>query len=119
MLVPGPVDNAVGAARHRPSLEGVRIEVAGDELVALGESMSHVADDLAWCADSVASRSWALGDGRSRSALAAVLGDFEHQRLALGRRLDDLGEALRRAGAAYVDVDETATLLFAGQGDPP
>jgi hypothetical protein len=113
------VDNAAGAPRHRPSLEDVRIEVAGDELVVLGESMRQVADDLAWCADSAASRSWALGDGRSGPALAAGLGDFEHQRLLLGRRLDDLGGALRRAGAAYVDVDEAASNLFAGAGDAP
>ncbi|WP_345501928.1 hypothetical protein [Pedococcus ginsenosidimutans] len=97
----------------------MRIEVSGDDLVALGESMGHVAADLAWCADSAASRAWALGPGRSRGALAAVLGDFEHQRLLLGRRLDDLASGLRRAGAAYVDVEQDAASLFAGSGDAP
>jgi hypothetical protein len=113
------VDNVAGEVWHRPSLGDVRIEVSGEALVALGASMSHVADDLAWCADSAAARSWALGDGRSRDALAAVLGDFEHQRQLLGRRLDDLGGALRRAGSAYVDVDEAASTLFAGPWEAP
>lgn len=93
--------------------------MSGDDLVALGESMGHVAADLAWCADSAASRAWALGPGRSRGALAAVLSDFEHQRLLLGRRLDDLASGLRRAGAAYVDVEQDAASLFAGSGGAP
>ena len=93
--------------------------MAADDLVALGESMGHVAADLAWCADSAASRAWALGHGRSRGELAAVLGDFEHQRLLLGRRLDDLGAALRRAGAAYVEVEQEASSLFAEPGGAP
>jgi hypothetical protein len=48
-----------------------------------------------------------------------VLGDFEHQRLLLGRRLDDLASGLRRAGAAYVDVEQDAASLFAGSGGAP
>jgi hypothetical protein len=91
----------------------MRIEVSGEALVALGRSMGHVADDLAWCADSAASRAWALGHARSRDALAAVLGDFEHQRLLLGRRLDELGAGLREAGAAYVEVEQDSASLFA------
>lgn len=110
------MDNRRAVSGRPPSLPGMRIEVAGDELVALGESMGHVAADLAWCADSAASRAWALGHGRSRGALAGVLGDFEHQRLLLGRRLDDLGAALRRAGAVYVEVEQDAASLFAGAG---
>ena len=90
--------------------------MAGDELVALGQSMGHVDADLAWCTDSAASRAWALGHGRSGGELAAVLGDFEHQRLLLGRRLDELGAALRAAGSAYVDVEQDASTLFDSGG---
>ncbi|MEO5981335.1 MAG: hypothetical protein ABIQ13_03355 [Pedococcus sp.] len=89
-----------------------RIEVRASDVAALGEAMSRVAADLQWHALAVADRSWALGHGHSAVALADVLGDFEHQRLMLGRVLDDLASGAREAGALYVEVDQQVAGLF-------
>jgi hypothetical protein len=50
--------------------------------------------------------SWALGPGQSAGLLREVLGDFEHQRLCMGRALDHLGDLAHGAGAAYVEVED-------------
>jgi hypothetical protein len=43
-----------------------------------------------------------------------VLGDFEHQRLVLGRHLDELGRLAQVAGALYADVESGTTTSLAG-----
>ncbi len=95
-----------------------RIEVQAADVAALGEAMSRVAADLRWHAVAVADRSWALGPGHSAAALADVLGDFEHQRLVLGRALDDLATGARHAGALYVEVEQQVAGMFDPGGVP-
>ncbi|WP_460968666.1 hypothetical protein [Pedococcus soli] len=99
-----------------PAPVSTRIEVSGSEVAALGVALSHVATDLQWHAAEVADRGWALGVGHSTAALGDVLGDFEHRRLVLGRALDDLAVAARRAGGLYVEVEAAVGgMVDAGQ----
>lgn len=95
-----------------------RIEVRAADVVALGEVMAGVAADLQWDASAVADGSWALGAGHSAGALAEVLGDFEHQRLVLGRALDDLASGARTAGGCYVEVERQVGGMFEAGGAP-
>lgn len=88
------------------------------EVIALGEAMTRVGADLRWSAQAAAGQAWALGPGRSAAALADVLGDFEHQRLVLGRVLDDLATGARHAGALYVEVEEQVGGMFDTGGAP-
>jgi len=81
------------------------IEVDPEILADLGRSLTEVAADLQWQATSAAEQAWGLGPGDSAGALAAVLGDFEHQRQVLGRGLDDLAGRVTSAGRLYADVD--------------
>jgi hypothetical protein len=64
----------------------------------------------------VADRAWSLGPGHSARALADVLGGFEHQRLVLGRVLDELAGAARHAGALYVEVEHQVGGMFGPGG---
>ncbi len=89
-----------------------RIEVQAADVIALGEAMTEVAADLQWSAQAAAGQAWALGSGHSAAALADVLGDFEHQRLVLGRVLGDLATGARHAGALYVEVEEQVGGMF-------
>jgi hypothetical protein len=82
-----------------------RIEVSSDAIMALGAALMQVADDLEWHAVRSSEQAWALGPGDSAGALAAVLGDFEHQRQVLGRALDDLATRAVRAGRLYAEVE--------------
>ena len=82
-----------------------RIRVSPQDVARLGAAVAGLADDLRWSADRVRDGSWALGPGESRSALLQVVGDFEHQRLRLGRALAELGELGRVAGGAYAQVE--------------
>jgi len=83
-----------------------RIAVSPEALEGVAVALGQVADDLAWGAAQGRAQGWSIGAGRSPGALAEVLGDLEHQRLLLGRHLEDLSAAVRVAGRAYVDVDE-------------
>lgn len=94
-----------------------RIEVQPGAVAALGVALSLVATDLQWHAAAAADASWSLGPGHSAAALTEVLGDFEHQRLVLGRALDELGKAARQAGALYVEVEQQVGGRF-GPGAP-
>ena len=82
-----------------------RISVTPEALTALAGSLAGVADELAWCAQRAGTDAWALGPGDSAGALAEVLGDFEHQRLLLGRSCAALSAAVRTAGSAYAEVE--------------
>ena len=82
-----------------------RIAVSPQALEAVAVALGQVADDLAWGTGHGRAHAWSVGAGQSAGALMGVLGDFEHQRLLLGRHLDDLSGAVRAAGRAYVDVD--------------
>jgi hypothetical protein len=82
-----------------------RICVTPEALTALAGALAGVADELAWCAERSGTDAWALGPGDSAAALAEVLGDFEHQRLLLGRSCASLATAVRTAGSAYAEVE--------------
>ena len=99
-----------------PSPGATVVEVQPDAVAALGAAMSHVASDLRWHAAEATGRGWALGRGHSTAALAEVLGDFEHQRLVLGRALDALAGAVTRAGGLYVEVEDEVVAMFAEGG---
>lgn len=93
------------------------IEVDPAAVLALAGLLSEVAGDVQWQATTTSGQAWALGPGDSARALAAVLGDFEHQRQLLGRELDDLARRLARAGRLYAEVDrEVANWLAPGAG---
>ena len=81
------------------------IEVDPEILADLGRSLTEAAADLQWQATSAAEQAWGLGPGDSAGALAAVLGDFEHQRQVLGRELDDLAGCVTDAGRLYAEVE--------------
>jgi hypothetical protein len=81
------------------------IEVDPEILGALAGALTEVSADLQWQAADAAEQGWALGPGDSAGALAAVLGDFEHQRQVLGRELDDLARRVSTAGRLYAEVD--------------
>lgn len=96
------------------------IEVDPAALVALGRCLTEVAGDLQWQATRAAEESWALGPGSSAGALAAVVGDFEHQRQVLGRELEGLAARVTRAGRLYVEVDvEVVRWLQLGEPGGP
>jgi hypothetical protein len=86
-----------------------RIRVTPDGLAALAGALAGVADELAWCSRRADTDAWSLGPGDTPSALAEVLGDFEHQRLLLGRSCEALASAVRTAGSAYAEVDTAVT----------
>ncbi|SDO79609.1 hypothetical protein SAMN04489867_0608 [Pedococcus dokdonensis] len=81
------------------------IEVDPEALAALGRVLAEVAGDLAWQAGDAVEQAWALGPGESAGVLGSVLGDFEHQRLSLGRDLDELAARVTAAGRVYVDAE--------------
>ncbi|GAB3446392.1 hypothetical protein GCM10027517_28560 [Phycicoccus ginsengisoli] len=83
-----------------------RIRVTPEALGALAGALSGVADELAWCSGLAGTDAWALGPGDTPRALRRLLGDFEHQRLLLGRSCEALSAAVRTAGAAYAEVDD-------------
>lgn len=83
-----------------------RIRVRPEALAGLAVALGNVAQDAEWGAGHARDQSWSLGPGGCAAALSEVLGDFEHQRLALGRVLDDLAGRVRAAGAAYAEVDD-------------
>lgn len=94
------------------------IEVDPVALAALGRALSEVAGDVAWQAAGAAEQAWALGPGESAGALASVLGDFEHQRLRLGRELDDLAAGVDGASRLYVDADAVVGAAVGTTGGP-
>ncbi len=87
-----------------------RIEVSAEQVAVLGGAMAHVADDLQWSAGRAREQAWSLGgaDSASARALARVLGDFEHQRLVLGRALNVLAQDAVTAGRLYAEVELAA-----------
>jgi hypothetical protein len=87
-----------------------RIIVSPEALEGLAVVLGQVADDLAGGAAQGRELAWSLGAGDSAGVLAQVLGDFEHQRLLLGRGMVDLSAAVRAAGRAYVEVDESVVV---------
>lgn len=91
-----------------------RITVSPQALEALAVALVQVADDLAGGAADGRERAWSLGAGDSSGALTRVLGDFEHQRLLLGRGMVDLSAAVLAAGRAYVEVDESLVVEDGG-----
>jgi hypothetical protein len=48
--------------------------------------------------------------------VAKVLGDFEHQRLVLGRAMAALAEQARQAGGLYAEVEDDVGGTFGGGG---
>ena len=96
-----------------------RIRVTPEALGALGGALSGVADELAWCSGLAGTDAWALGPGDTPRALRRLLGDFEHQRLLLGRSCEALSAAVRTAGAAYAEVDDGVAAGVAAGGAAP
>ncbi len=84
---------------------------------ARGERLGELAPDLWWTAQDARTRSWAVGPGLCRGLLDEVLGDFEHQRLVLGRAMEELGDAVRRAGVLYAEADDAVAASLAPSGD--
>jgi hypothetical protein len=91
-----------------------RVRVDADAVGALGEAVTRLALELRDCAVEAADGSWAVGRGASARALTQVLGDFEHQRLVLGRHLDELGRLAQAAGALYAEVETNTTTSLVG-----
>lgn len=91
-----------------------RIRVGPEALTALASALSGVADELAWFPGRAASDTWAFGPGETPGALSQALGDFEHQRLLVGRSCEALAAAVRTAGSAYAEVDAAVTLAAGG-----
>jgi hypothetical protein len=85
-----------------------RYQVDPARLDVLGARVRDVAQELWWTSEAARTRAWAVGPGRCQSLLGEVLGDFEHERLVLGRALEELGTDVRRAGALYAEVDAEA-----------
>ena len=110
------MDNGRRVIGGVPSLNGMtRIRVDAEAVDALGDAVSCLSLQLRDSAVSAADAAWALGGGASAGALGEVLGDFEHQRLLLGRHLDDLGRLARVAGTLYAEVEtDTTTSLVGG-----
>jgi hypothetical protein len=88
--------------------------VDADAVAALGGTLTGLALELRDCAVLAAEGSWAVGSGATARALGEVLGDFEHQRLVLGRHLDELGRLAQRAGALYAEVETATTTSLVG-----
>jgi hypothetical protein len=82
-----------------------RIRVSAEEIAALGQSLAQVAADVRSTADRTAREAWALGPGASAGTLVAVAGDFDHQRLVLGRALAELARIAQLAGGGYAEVE--------------
>jgi hypothetical protein len=95
-----------------------QIRVGPEEVARLGAAVAGLAADLRWSADRTREQAWALGPGQSRSALQDVVGDFEHQRLLLGRALAELGELAQRAGGGYAVVESRVGGALGGGGGP-
>jgi hypothetical protein len=113
------VDNRRGRGCCLPSLRSVtQIRVSPQDIARLGLAVAGLADDLRWSADRVRDSSWALGRGASRPVLLLVVGDFEHQRLRLGRVLAELGELGQVAGGAYAQVERDVGSAVGGGGGP-
>jgi len=93
-----------------------QIRVSPQEVARLGAALAGLADDLRWSADQARDDAWALGPGRSRSALVEVVGDFERQRLLLGRALAELGERAQVAGGGYATVETDLGQTMGGGG---
>jgi hypothetical protein len=99
-----------------------QVRVSPEEVARLGAAVAGLADDLRWSAEQTRDDAWALGPGRSRPALVEVVGDFEHQRLLLGRALAELGDLAQRAGGGYAAVESDVGLamgLAMGNGGGP
>jgi hypothetical protein len=100
------VEKLAGDGGTLPTLDPVtQVRVSPEEVARLGAAVAGLADDLRWSADHTRDDAWALGPGQSRPALVEVVGDFERQRLVLGRALAELGELAQRAGGGYAVVE--------------
>jgi len=95
-----------------------QIRVSPEEVARLGAAVAGLADDLRWSADHTRDDAWALGRGRSRPTLVEVVGDFERQRLLLGRALAELGDVAQRAGGGYVAVEADVGQAMGSGGGP-
>jgi hypothetical protein len=95
-----------------------QIRVSPEEVARLGAAVAGLADDLRWSADHTRDDAWALGPGRSRPTLLEVVGDFERQRLLLGRALAELGDLAQRAGGGYVGVEADVEQAMGSGGGP-
>lgn len=93
-----------------------RVEPA--RLDTLAERLDGLAHELWWTAQDAQTRSWAVGPGRCRGLLEEALGDFEHQRLVLGRAMEELAGAVRGAGALYADVDDAVASTLGSSHGP-
>jgi hypothetical protein len=82
-----------------------QVRVSAEEVARLGAAVAGLAGDLRWSADQTRDDAWALGPGRSRAALVEVVGDFQRQRLLLGRALAELGDLAQHAGGGYAVVE--------------
>lgn len=81
------------------------IAVSADDLVRLGDELGEVRAFLAALDRVTGVEPWAFGPGDTGGAVTDVLGNWEHYRLLLARRLESLGVAAHTAGAGYVEVE--------------
>jgi hypothetical protein len=95
-----------------------QVRVGPEEVARLGAAVAGLAEDLRWSADHTRDDAWALGPGRSRAALVEVVGDFERQRLLLGRALAELGDLAQRAGGGYAVVESDVGQAIGIGGGP-
>jgi hypothetical protein len=90
------------------------IAVSADDLVRLGDELDEVRAFLVELGRVSTVEPWAFGPGGTGSALSDVLGNWERQRLLLGRHLESLAGAARAAGAGYVRVEAGVTDAVGG-----
>jgi hypothetical protein len=90
------------------------IAVSADDLVRLGDELDEVRAFLVELGRVSILEPWAFGPGGTGAALTEVLGNWERQRLLLGRHLETLAVAARTAGAGYARVEAGVTEAVGG-----
>jgi hypothetical protein len=90
------------------------IEVSADEVSRLGESLGEISAFLTTLERVARIEPWAFGPGTASDAVQDVLGNWERNRLLLGRHLDSLAAAARAAGGAYVRVEADVAASLGG-----
>jgi hypothetical protein len=90
------------------------IAVSADDLVRLGDELDEVRAFLVELGRVGGLEPWAFGPGGTGAVLSDVLGNWERQRLLLGRHLEALAVAARAAGAGYARVEAGVTDAMGG-----
>ena len=100
------MENPTGPAALLSTVSGMRIN--SEEIIALGESIAGIADQLQQEAAETRGAGGPYGfvDGTAKGALDSVRGDYELVRIALCEQLHGLATLARQAGGCYVAAED-------------